>query len=620
MRGQPQTLSWRSLAEEITDFSRENRQERPRQALFLTFELDPARFADEVLPPLVHRFTPFRVAVIADAGAFSRRSRALQGRCNYYLVPAVGLFHAKLVVIQAGTAALVGVGSSNLTAGGLGANLELFRFWRSDQGDHRMIGAAARFLQELAASSLPLPKAARDIAEGLSTTLRVHVPRAQHPVSSPLLSSINRPLIDQMRDVVASCGRAAEVHALSPLYASGRRSDDESAFEVSAVNMVRNKLCASLFLYTDPLDGAMPTIHGINHDHCRCYRGNESESAGDPEEGESVASSLPARLHAKAYLVRLRDGSGVLFHGSANLTSHGLCKSVARGGNLELLAWERLRRPAVNRFLDNLNDAHFFGRPRRFGGKLRQHDAGRGRPKGLVLGGTVKRSRSAIALELDVTPTENPRQVTIASAATGGFICKVARQSKRARCWRLDDEAQLDLLNLRDLQLEAGTWSTQLWEVTRSRGSRSPFIVNLPVTATARCPAKAGLGGLLEALVLDECAVWPKVRPGQRTNGSPTDEDGRDNNSTDGDKELAKVERDCDFVNKQGRLDQIATHAALLLRKVVDSKQSPHAKLHALKLIQDEIARADSEEGHRGRVVRRWIKDAQRAITAGGRR
>ena len=74
-----------------------------------------------------------------------------------------GVFHPKLIVLQAGERVLVGIGSGNLTPGGLGGNLELMLFASTDSTDGRALaGSAIQFLYDLRrASAVRMPPSAQ---------------------------------------------------------------------------------------------------------------------------------------------------------------------------------------------------------------------------------------------------------------------------------------------------------------------------------------------------------------------------------------------------------------------------------------------------------------------------
>ena len=118
-------LSHRKTTDAISSFVRQHASATPRRAVFCTYDFHAPRFEAVVLPQVTRRGRFFRTLVLADQAALQRPGALTQRGAGprYELAPVrlkgPGVFHPKLVVLQAGPRVLVGIGSSNLTPGGL---------------------------------------------------------------------------------------------------------------------------------------------------------------------------------------------------------------------------------------------------------------------------------------------------------------------------------------------------------------------------------------------------------------------------------------------------------------------------------------------------------------------
>ena len=154
-------LTSRKTAEAIATFVKQHGALGPRRAVLCTYNLSPARFEAVVLPELARPRRWFRTLVLADAAALQQDGVLGAQRAaasTYELAPVrlkgPGVFHPKLIVLQAGARVLVGIGSGNLTPGGLGGNLELMLFASNDSPDGRALaGSAIQFLHDLPSAS-----------------------------------------------------------------------------------------------------------------------------------------------------------------------------------------------------------------------------------------------------------------------------------------------------------------------------------------------------------------------------------------------------------------------------------------------------------------------------------
>ena len=147
----------RRYVEPIAEFarralSRADGLEPPYRAIFLTPDLDLDLFERDIAPLLVRRNRAFRTLIVHDAKAPIHGRPAATYELVAALVPGAS-FHPKLWVLQAATRWCVGIGSSNLTSGGFGRNLEVMSVAEGDPRRDPIPMAVAAFLARLAAST-----------------------------------------------------------------------------------------------------------------------------------------------------------------------------------------------------------------------------------------------------------------------------------------------------------------------------------------------------------------------------------------------------------------------------------------------------------------------------------
>jgi hypothetical protein len=193
-------LGFRKTADAIASFVKQLGAEVPRRAVLCTFDFHPDRFETVLLPELCRRSRWFRTLVLADASALQKDGAlASRGEAPAYELSPVrlagpGVFHPKLLLLQAGRRVLVGVGSANLTPGGLGGNLELMLFEDNRSEDGRALArSAVAFLEALGREPrIALTASARRFLARVSASL----PRAE---GGPLLHNLHEPLLEQLR-------------------------------------------------------------------------------------------------------------------------------------------------------------------------------------------------------------------------------------------------------------------------------------------------------------------------------------------------------------------------------------------------------------------------------------
>ncbi len=352
-------------------------------------------------------------AALQKDGALASRSEAPAYELSPVRLAGPGVFHPKLLLLQAGRRVLVGVGSANLTPGGLGSNLELMLFEdnRSEDG-----GALARsavvFLEALGREPrITLTTSACRFLARVSASL----PRAER---GPLLHSLHGPPLEQLRRTRPSGVRRAIV--VSPWHSSAA---SPRGVEPAVLTAVTRALGARPVVHTEGVrDGAIhrgPDLgkgipvrvldaRAISDD------GEEDRAAADDASAAAVVRR-PATLHAKAYVAVARRG-GVLWFGSASCTIPALQARASRSGNVELLVRVELDDHALARLEADLDEMFA---PR--GGILgpiakRRIPAARG----IVLAATSSGWTTSPELALDLASVgRTARRVTIARTARG---------------------------------------------------------------------------------------------------------------------------------------------------------------------------------------------------------
>lgn len=348
-------LSSRRTAETVSAFVKKYGAKGPRRAVLCTYDFDPARFHAVLLPELtrVHRW--FRTLVLCDAGALQQSFVGSTGpdASLYELAPVrlkgPGVFHPKLFLLQAGAHILVGAGSANLTAGGLGGNLELMLFASNDGADGRLLASsAASFLRELQASvRVILPKTARRFLARVCASLPCEDSRP-----GPLLHSLSAPLLDQMRD-----GRPRGTRSISVVSPWHSSTASTTGVEPKVVSAIRAAFKNTPVIYTEGVRRKAPPL-GANT-QVRVLKDREAEQDGDLDASEAPDDAPPrraTRLHAKAYLA-VGARRATLWVGSANCTNPALLRPAEAGGNVELLvrvAMTHAEARAVQSDLDEL--------------------------------------------------------------------------------------------------------------------------------------------------------------------------------------------------------------------------------------------------------------------------
>jgi hypothetical protein len=469
-------LAWRRWIEPIDAFVRDHGRLTPRWAVFCTYDFEPERVETDILPCLQRRGRQFRTLLLADAGRVQERlslGLAPSGRLNIHPVRLVkgGVFHPKLVFLRAGHHVRVCVGSSNLTSGGLGANLELW----AHSDDPEVCRAAAFFLTQLSDHEGVVldPPAERALARALMGIER-------RP-SRRLWTSLGGSFPTHLRGPDSGLASARAVHIVSPAYVS--RGGIGAVLEPFRSRGVT--------VYTDG---------PLSHAEARFKYFEPPVAADDEDDNDAAAPErrTPAALHTKAYLFEGRRES-TLWFGSANWTVQALLRTPNAGGNVEVLLKTRLGADEATVLLGELSG--LFGASKAPSVSRTAEPEPQAANRGAILSGELRWFSGGPCLLLHVLPHTKSVKVEI----DGKPIClRVSRQ-----------RAVLPIKSGRILtRLAEGRngedWAGLIFEIVGA--DRIPVIVNVPMVREPEDGA-ADLETAAEDLI-DEFLRCPQSRSG----------------------------------------------------------------------------------------------------------
>jgi hypothetical protein len=562
-----------------------------------TFDFDPDRFNASVFPELTRRGRQFRTLVIADACELQEKLQCLTRPtfARYAIAPARirrgGVFHPKILLLRCGEHILVGIGSANLTPGGLGGNLELMLFADHTSREGRALaqGVAAFLDRLMECRAVVLP---RDAASFVRTTI-ADMERSDGTV----LHTLQEALLPQMARLrPAVCGKVTtSLDVLSPWHSDGANPDNTDPKTIA--------LLRKSFSVTGPVKVFTQGVGGFGPDLGKRVEvliptrtsADDAETDDASEDDERVYDRRPTRLHAKAYLARGPRGNLFLF-GSANCTVPALSRSVLQGGNVEVLVASRLSDADVRSLNNDL--AHMFVQADAL--KACEPCRRANAPRGAIILGQVVGANGRTVLRVEA-PGVTFGDIAIAAKRNARAVVRVAIQ---AGIGTVGNTADLNELFPGGMPGRASdSWSSVLWE----RQSRYwiPFPVIVPLLDTTSGQGDAALVEILE----EECGWWPPSSRGEPdddvTGGSRPPQD---DNDEEEDKDIWTA------AVHQGELDRIAVAVALLRKRMTRTTRfgSPKAvQLYAASLMKRIEAVALEE--HLGREVKAFL---QRSLSA----
>ena len=241
-----------------------------------------------------------KMPVHIDIVASHKSMRSSTYRYNLWHANWQGTFHPKLICLMSGREVMAGLGSSNLTSGGLQENLESWSFSREEA----FLSGVRDFLQSIVDQQIISPHV--HIEEFLAV-----LPRStRKAVFSTLEGNLN--LMEQVLARLPSPVKRLDI--ISPVHG------DPAPVIKQFKSVINGEIC----LYTD--NEMIPQIKGINK-----YKRLERPDALHDEERRSIG-----RVHAKLYGFHV--GKGVhIFWGSPNLSESAWLRSE-KNANIELLA------------------------------------------------------------------------------------------------------------------------------------------------------------------------------------------------------------------------------------------------------------------------------------------
>ncbi len=585
-------LRWERISDAVRDFIRQHGGSPPRRAVLCTYDFDPKHFHAMLFPALTRRAREFRTLILADAGSLQQSfgSPGQRTFARYELAPVRclkgGVFHPKIMFLQAGRSYLVGIGSSNLTRGGFGGNLELMLFADQSGPEGKLLiqGVASFFHRLIASKNVAVPQTTCRFVRKILTGLE--------PLRNVVLDSLEAPLLEQMVQAhrKAGGGAARAFHIVSPWHSSGASPDGTDPKVIAEIRR-RFGVDGRIRAYTQGHGGVGPDL-GDGIDVQILQETTLAATPDSPEaEEEAAHDHRPTQLHAKAYLIR-GSGKGTLFFGSANCTQPALTRSVPRKGNVEVLVGVRLKEAdmrAIEKDLEQL----FRPAEKKCAAKPQQRPSV---PRGVILAGHVAASAGRTVLRVEA-PSVNGRTITIASTPRlpGSVNVSITKGIGEVR-----EERLLQLFSDGGPDRQADSWCCVLWEKTQSNWV--PFPVLVPLTEPTSAQPDEALYELLE----EECGWWPSRKTD--TNEDRTEVWTGENGAAE-DADDTETEKDAwTKANHQGELDRIAVAAALLRRRVLKQFETPASRRAYFRLLQEQI---DSLQlaPHLVTILRKFFKE-----------
>ena len=567
-------LQWVRTSEAIRSFVTEHGRSAPRRAILCTYNFEAETFERFLFPELTRRGRQFSTLVLADGAALQGElSRTGQRRFDRYEIGPVrcgggGVFHPKLVFLAAGRRHMVGIGSANLTSGGLRANLELMMFADdTTECGRQLVGGAACFLSRLIKKeSIHLPASAREFIETALAGVKVD----RHG----LIDSLDESLLSQMVSLVlgkrGSNDRfSREVIILSPWHSALRSPE---GLDPAIIRQMSGAFGGSLSIYTEGQKGCGPDL-GVPV-YIRGERPRkaavDNEDSDNPHE-EDVFDRRPYRVHAKAYLITSPRQGGTLFFGSANCTLPALNRTPDGGGNVEILGASRLGDAEISAFKGDLNDL-FVLTQKTFGAKapIRPETA-----KGIILCGRLTGGRNGVRLHIEAPNVER------GSVQVGPKPDRFTVTVKIRHGWGLVSKP----IEIHDLfpdvlpKRSDSAWGSVLWE--RSGREGIPFPVSIPLLGVGTDSPD----GFLLDLASEEMGFWPA----ETTNGgagAQVDDQSQDEEERDDLDALTEAQH-------EGELDRIAVRMSILRKRIMRSAGGPEYARSRMALLRRQIAGMD---------------------------
>jgi hypothetical protein len=507
----------------VDEFVRQHGRFTPRWAIVLTYEIDLDRLG-AVLRPLTRRGRCFRCVVISDQAtleeALKRCRTQLPGAVNLHPIRCSrgGVFHPKLVFLRAGRHVRACFGSANITAGGMGSNLELWTFTESAE----ILGGIQHFLRAL----IQCPDLGMD--DGVRRSLKRATAGLVGNETGSVWSSLQESFASRLKSGPER--RASRATIISPMCATeGGIKAAREAVPSTQVKLYTNAAVrvsrSSVFVYSPP------------------------HVADQPDD----AQPFPSDLHAKAYVFRPAAGGAVFaWTGSANFTAQALTKTVAKGGNVELMVRTVLPKDEADALDTDLKE--LFENGNGLAGTTYPRVEAPPRAKGTIL-----------ACEL-VGSEHEPRLRIHTTQRQGRLVLK--NLGRRVNVMIENGQGIVKGAALRRLLPEFDALAARVFVIHQLVGGEEiPVVVNVPHVP----PDDAAEGhshSSIDALLDDLLGRVPISR--SNVESDDDNEDGDDVGHDGGDEpDMTEFERPLDQVRHQGEIDRLAVKAALLKRLAV---------------------------------------------------
>ncbi len=555
-------LEWRRTVDALRAFVSAHGSLTPRRAVFCTYDLDVRRFEAIVLPELLRRGRQFRTLVLADAGALQAQLRENDAHSfgRYQISPVRcarnGVMHAKLVLLAAGNRYLVGIGSANLTAGGLGSNLEMMMFAdnMTDNG-RQLLGGAAGFLTRLSEhDSITMPRSVRQMIELTLCGLQSQGKALLHSLDAPLIRQISR----------TGLGRVHSLSIVSPWH-SGAATPD--GLELSVLQTLKRSFNPAITtVYTEGRSGRGPDLGSATEVFVRSETQSSVGNASTDDESDVELVRRPTRVHAKVYLLENSRNTARLYFGSANCTHPGLTRAVGSGGNVEILVGSKLRAAEVAAVRADLTELFAPARGRFAPTPPPKPAVSRGR----ILSGELLDGLKGPRLRIEA-PTVDKASVAIAPHPRGRSVRILIEKG----IGLVTRSSELRTLFSHGTPTREGeSWGLVLWEKVGRQ--YEPFPVVLPLVANDHEAADVALFDM----AFEELGRWP------RSAAPETPDHSEDTGATETDDEDL---RSLAEANHQGELDRLAV-AVAVIRKRIRLARPEYARAR-LELLRKAIGR-----------------------------
>jgi len=286
-----------------------------QRVTFTTYALSLSFFEAVILDALI-RGGARQALILADVhgvrASLSEQGAQRVGK-DYEVEPVAvssGVFHPKISVFSGTDECHLLVGSGNLTFGGWGGNYEVLEHLHPSFAAEAFADAADFF--ELLSVTERVHHCAIAHCDATAADLRASIQGKPHNSDIRLFHNLDRPISEQLVELVDSLGGATQMLAAAPFW------DQGAAIDGLCLGMGLDRVFIHAHAY-----GTVEGTAGSNWpSHCH--------NTVHPVRLEAMDDQDARRLHAKAFEIMCKRGR-VLVSGSAN----GTAAALDRGHNIE---------------------------------------------------------------------------------------------------------------------------------------------------------------------------------------------------------------------------------------------------------------------------------------------